>query len=413
MRILALALKDLKQLFQNRMTAFFLVIMPVLFTVMFGFMFGGVSSGDEEVDPRLPVAVLDRDQSSFSQTFIELMDASTTVRLVVDDEADEDELRARVQQGDLAGAVIVPVGFEAQLLAQELPSITVVEDEDALSANAAVENTVRTAYNRLYNAALAAGFSQQAYLENSSFASEAEQRAYFTTGVELALQAWETPPVQTQVTMTISEAEEDPGMFGGNPYAHSSPGMMAQFAIAGLIGAAELLVAERRSRTMSRMLTTRISRAEVLIGHYLAIFVMIFLQLVVLAGFGQLFLKLAYFGRPLATLVVITASALATGAVGLLVGALARTSDQAVIFSLVPMFVFAGLGGAWVPLEFTNETVQVISKFTPVAWTMQGLQDILLSEAGVGEVWPAGLALLGFTVVFFGLAVWRFRFEGE
>jgi ABC-2 type transport system permease protein len=318
-----------------------------------------------------------------------------------------------VQQGDLAGAVIVPVGFEAQLAAQELPAMIVVEDEDALSTNVAVENAVRMAYNRLYNAALAAGFSQQVYLENGSFASEEERQAYFSAGVELALKAWETPPVQTQTTMAISEPEEDTEMFGGNAFAHSSPGMMAQFAIAGLIGAAELLVAERRTRTMSRMLTTRISRAEVLLGHYLAIFVMLFLQLVVLAGFGQLFLKLAYFERPLATLVVITATALATGAIGLLVGALAKTSDQAVIFSLLPMFIFAGLGGAWVPLEFTNATVQAISKFTPVSWTMQGLKDILLRGAGVSEVWPASLALIGFTVVFFALAVWRFRFEGE
>ena len=98
---------------------------------------------------------------------------------------------------------------------------------------------------------------------------------------------------------------------------------------------------------------------------------------------------------------------------GLLIGALAKTSDQGVILSLVPMFVFAGLGGAWVPLEYTNATVQAISKFTPVYWTMQGLQDILLRGAGLGELWPAALALLGFTVVFFGLAVWRFRFEGE
>ena len=62
MRILTLAGKDLKQLFQNKQTAIFLLLMPVLFTTMFGFMFGGFSAGDQE-DTRLPVAVLDLDQS--------------------------------------------------------------------------------------------------------------------------------------------------------------------------------------------------------------------------------------------------------------------------------------------------------------------------------------------------------------
>jgi len=33
---------------------------------------------------------------------------------------------------------------------------------------------------------------------------------------------------------------------------------------------------------------------------------------------------------------------------GLLIGTLAKTDEQAIIYSLVPMFVFAGIGGAWV-----------------------------------------------------------------
>jgi ABC-2 type transport system permease protein len=134
MRILALAIKDLKQMLQNRMTAFFLLIMPVIFTLMFGFMFGGTSGVAEEADLRLPVAVLDEDQSGFSQAFTALMDASATIRPVIDPQADEAELRARVQQGDLAGAVIVPAGFEAALLDQELPVLTVIENEDSLTA---------------------------------------------------------------------------------------------------------------------------------------------------------------------------------------------------------------------------------------------------------------------------------------
>ena len=412
MRILGLASKDLKQLFQNKMTTFFLLIMPVIFTLMFGFMFGGTSTGDEEYDPRLPVGILDQDQSGFSEEFISLIESSSAVRLVPDENADEQELRGRVQQGDLAAAVFLPEGFEAQLMAGEMPSLIMVADEDALSANLAVENELHTAYNRLFSASLAADLSQQAYQAENSFDSQSDAQAYFDAGVSQALDAWQTPPVQIEVDYASSEDADEDAMLGGNAFAHSSPGMMAQFAIAGLIGAAELLVVERRSRTLSRMLTTRISRGEILVGHFLAMFVMIFLQLLVLAVFGQLFLQLNYFGSPAATMTVIVTTSMMTSGLGLLVGALAKTSDQAVIFSLLPMFIFAGLGGAWVPLEFTNTTVQTIARFTPVYWTMQGLQDILLRSAGLAEVWPASLALLGFTAAFFILAVWRFRFEG-
>ncbi|MEN8242650.1 MAG: ABC transporter permease [Chloroflexota bacterium] len=413
MRILALAGKDLKQLFQNKQTILFILVMPVIFTILFGFMFGGTSGGIVE-DPRLPVMVIDLDQSAYSQTVLDLIEVSTAIRPVLDEEQGENQLRAEVQDGHLPGLVIIPEGFMAQLTSQEIPTITIVENEDAIAVNLIIENEVRTAYNRMVNAALTAVFSQQAYQESTNFASEIEQQAYHQASIELVLLGWETPPVETRVTKANPVETDTAGNpLGENAFSQASPAMMAQFAIAGLIGAAEMLVSERRSRTMSRMLTTRISKTGILLGHYLAIFTMIFLQLIVLVLFGQFFLKLNYFGQPLATLALITVTAMATGAMGLLIGALAKTSDQAVILSLTPMFIFSGLGGAWLPLEFTSETVQAISKFTPVAWTMQGFKDVLIRGAGLAEVSQPLLALLGFTVVFFALAVWRFRFEGE
>ena len=73
MRIIALVQKDLKQLFQQRQTAFFLLIMPIIFTVLFGFMFGGFNGMGGEQDNRLPVGVFDEDQSSFSQAYLDLL----------------------------------------------------------------------------------------------------------------------------------------------------------------------------------------------------------------------------------------------------------------------------------------------------------------------------------------------------
>ena len=54
--------------------------------------------------------------------------------------------------------------------------------------------------------------------------------------------------------------------------AHSSPGMMMQFAIAGLLTAATVIVNERKTRSLQRLLTTATSRFQILFGHYLAIF---------------------------------------------------------------------------------------------------------------------------------------------
>ncbi len=238
-----------------------------------------------------------------------------------------------------------------------------------------------------------------------------EQQAYYQESLALAAAEWENPPATIVSSYTGAETEEQVEAIEQNAYIHSSPGMMAQFAIAGLIGAAEILVTERKSRALSRMLTTGFSRMGILTGHFLAMSMVIFLQLLVLAVFGQIFLDLKYFSRPAATLLLIMASAMVNGALGLLIGALAKTSDTAVVFALIPMFVFSGLGGAWMPLEYTSKTCKFVAHFTPVAWMMDGFKDILARGAGLETVWLPIVVLLGFAALFFSLGAWRFKFE--
>ena len=48
---------------------------------------------------------------------------------------------------------------------------------------------------------------------------------------------------------------------------------------------------------------------------------------------------------------------------------------------MIPMFLFSGLGGAWVPLENTGPAFQAIGHLTPVAWAMDGFKTILSGGA--------------------------------
>ena len=134
-------------------------------------------------------------------------------------------------------------------------------------------------------------------------------------------------------------------------------------------------------------------------------------QLTVLIIFGQLLLDLNYLGSPLATLVLILFTALFTASLGLLIGAIAKSEDQVVVFTLIPMFILAAMGGAWVPLEITPESFQTVAYFTPLAWIVDGFKDITVRGQGIEAILPAALVLSAYTAVVLALAVWRFRFE--
>lgn len=407
MRILHLASKDLRQILRDWKAAFFLLIMPIAFTLLFGFAFGGFEAGDGPEDPRLPVGFFNQDQGAVGGDLEALLANSGVIRLVAG-AGSPDQLGRQVGDGELAGAVIVPAGYSQAWQRGEAPPLELVLDP-ASEAGFTVQGEIQAAAMRLAGAARAADLTARLIRTHQAEGSEELSGEIWPQALARGVAAWETPPIEVIATQASSLAAERTS--AANAFAHSSPGMMAQFAIAGLMGAAEVLVAERKTRSLQRLLTTQISRFEILFGHYLAMFVMILAQLVILTGFGQLFLRLGYARFPMATGLMVLTTALFCASLGLLIGALAQSEEQVIVFSLIPMFLLAGLGGAWVPLEFTPESFQRIAYFTPVAWVMDGFKDILLRGQGLAAVGTAGLVLFGFAAGLFILAAWRFQFE--
>lgn len=409
MRILDLAIKDLRQILRERQSAFFLLIMPVVFTLLFGFAFGGFDSGGD-TDPRLPVGFINQDAGSLSQHLVTLLAQSDVIRLVADPD-DQEAVAQQVADFDLAAAVILPPDFGAQMEVGTAIPLTLIIDP-AGTTGFTIQGEVEAAVSRLTQALQTAQISTETAMSQEKLPNGDERNAYFEEALTRAVTAWEDPPVQVRAGSTGAAARGDEtAVYSDNAFAHSSPGMMAQFALAGLITAAQVLVIERKNGALRRLLTTNMSRAGILAGHYLAMFIMIVVQLLVLILFGQLLLRLPYFQEPVATLLLVIASALFAASMGLLIGALAKSEEQAVVYSLVPMFILAGLGGAWMPLEFTPITVQRIAYLTPIAWMMDGFKDITVRGLGLQSVLTATAVLLLYAVGLWALAAWRFRFE--
>jgi ABC-2 type transport system permease protein len=170
-------------------------------------------------------------------------------------------------------------------------------------------------------------------------------------------------------------------------------------------------VIERKTRVLARMLTTTTSRVQILAGHLLTMFVMIFAQFLVLTLFGDLLLGLDYYGQPLATLLMIVAAALFAASLGMLIATLAKNEEQVIVLTMLPMFVLSALGGAWMALELLPASMQTIGHFSPVAWIMDGFKGILIRGWGLEQVLlPAGVLML-FAAACLGFSLWKFRFE--
>ena len=403
MKFIDIAIKDLYQLFKDWKTAIFLIAAPILFTLMFGFMFGGFGNSNTDVDNRLPVQVVAEEQTSITDHLIEYLKNSKVIKIEsVETSGELGQLKESVDAYNVAAVLLIPAGFTDQLKSNGEVTLQVIVKEET-TAGVTVLQEIQTASGRVQAAANAAQMAMAAYAQVQDADQAVDEDTLYSTAFREALTAWETPPVTAITTQTAPDGSQTTSE--ENAFAQSLPGMMAQFAIAGLMGAATIIVQERKCGAYDRLLGTAAPKFTILTGHWLAMFGMIFLQFIVLVIFGQIFLRLDFFAAPIATLLLSIVSCAFVASMGLLIGILAKEPEHSAILALIPMFIFSGLGGAWVPLDILGEQVQQISRFTPIYWIMTGFRDILLRGARLVDIQDSVLVLLGFSVLFFIPAV--------
>ncbi len=125
-RIWTLARKDLLETRRDRLSAIFIVIMPIAFTAFFGIMFG---SGSD----RLAVAVHDADRGEQSRALVAALEGSDAVRVVPKSAA---ELDPWIADGRAAAGLLIPPGFSAAVQAGEPAELVIVSDQTSSGAQA-------------------------------------------------------------------------------------------------------------------------------------------------------------------------------------------------------------------------------------------------------------------------------------
>jgi ABC-2 type transport system permease protein len=336
---------------------------------------------------------------------LSLLEVSDAIRPEVLQGEDAENAVSRVQENEIAAAIFFPAGFSIGSEDEEPVKITLIVDQFTPAGQTAT-NAVQAALARLLGSIQIAEISTDTYQELEDFNQEEEREQYFESAFEMAIQAWEQPPLGLQIVhQSTDEVETE-----FNPYFQASPGMLIQFTVFGLINSATLLVIERKTRTLQRMMTTPISRSETIAGHLLAMFIVVLIQQMILIILGQ-FLGLEYFRQPLALLLLVVSFALFASSYGLLIGVLAKSEEQVMMIGMLSMFLLTALAGAWFPLEMSGEAFATIGRLTPTAWAMEGFQNLILRGQGLESVLLNIGIIIVYAVLCFVLAVWRFRYE--
>src|SRR4030067_1942125 len=270
-RTLDITFKDLLQLVRDRKIFLFLLIMPIAFTFLMGFANGAFTRS--VIDPRLPVGFLDQDGTWLTRDLWELLESSQVIHLETYLLSTPELLTSLVADEKISAALIIPAGYSSAILHGEIARLILIGDAGN-STGITIQGEVVSAANRLHGAAQTALILEEL----------AGDQAPFDYIFDEWLAAWEDPPIKIVETTSSAISSSSASI---QSLAHLSPGLMLRFAVAGLLTAAQIMVNERKSRALQRMLTTTATRANILFGHYLAILTMISIQFLILISFGN------------------------------------------------------------------------------------------------------------------------------
>ena len=381
MQVLAIAQKDIYQFLKKWQTFVFLLLMPVIFILIFGNAFGGSSAVIEK-----PILLVSAPNSGvISGLLLNSLETSNglTIQRVT---MAADSLEQTVADSQAAGGLILPEGLDETLLAgSDYSGIQWSSGSDLVQASLAkgeVDRLIKQVHTAVE-------------LSRAMGTSEAGLTA-FQANVNRLAGEMQTEPVRLETVETA---------FNPNPYSHAAPGMMLQFAVAGLTGVAAILVFEKNGRTEARMRMTGVPAWQVLLGHFTAIVWLLGMQFLLLLIFGQWVLGLDYLATLPATLLLSILTILCISALGLLIGVVSKSEEETVVYAMLCMFVLSGLGGLWMPLDVTGKAFQTLGYLTPLAWAMDGYKAILVSGAGLTGIANSLLVLGAYTLGLLGITI--------
>lgn len=381
MKVVTIAVSNLRRLFRDRSSIFFVFIFPMALVLLIGLQFGGSFAPQ--------VGILVQEPGPLTDRVLEGLSDESGIEVVPYDS--EDRLLDAVERGFVEAALVIPPEFDRAISAGEAIEVGFV------ARPSGVGPSLRPVVGRAIQAALlpatAARFVADMGLADFTKASATAEQ------VEGAL------PTVKVTTRTVGEALF-PSTLGRFDLGASSQLILFMF-ITALSGGA-VLIQTRQLGLARRMLSTPTSVRSILTGEALGRFGVVLMQGLYIM-IGSLLIFSVNWGDPLGSAAIVIAfSAVGAGA-AMLIGTLFRNAEQAGGVAVMLGLGLAALGGCMLPLQLFSPTLQKVAHITPHAWAVDGFAKLMQEGGGVVDILPELGVLAAYAAVLLLVASWRLR----
>jgi ABC-2 type transport system permease protein len=384
-----IAVKDLKDFIRDRARIISFLIMPIFMMLLTGFIFPSQSSLKN-----IPIGLLDLDGGTASAAMIEQLknvtpEGSNTPVMVLKPLTTEDQVKERIREQTLSGAIIFPAGFSAGLEAGEQQVVIVVTDQSNPQISSLMSSLMEKAFDKMGNV-----MSEEMI----------QQKVNQITGSELP-----SDKAAALVTPVLVETE---GIVPGKPnyFQFVAPGVMAMVTMmAVMMGLAGSITREKEQGTLDGLLVSPVSRVSIIMGKTEAQSVRGLAQGAIILVLAMTIFGVKVYGSFLLVVLILILGILSFVGLGILVSASVEEQETAMTINMTITFPMMFLSGAFFPLQQMPGAMQAISKLIPLTYEVEALRQVMVLGAGINEVLRPMLILVAFSVVTLSISIPAFK----
>ncbi len=428
--IIATILKELLELRRDRAGLMVLLVMPMALVLILSLVQDSVMQATGEAP--IKVLLADNDNGFLGQAIRDRLREAGGLELVTSingSAVTEETARKAVARGDFQFGVVIPKG-SGEALRRRMRTLATASLSTGKNAQAAplepssvpglavhfdpaVQGAFRTAViNALRQVLLGIEMTERAAAFSETLPAELKKIVGESIPTWPGMSGAITVPdirfdMDTTPVLKLTETVALGGRYLKRPTAaqHNVPawtlfGMF--FIVVPLSGS---LIRERQSGTYRKLMAMPVSQTGLLAGKIVAYVIVCIAQFALMLAVGVWLLPLLGTsglvpGREFLVVAPIAlAAALAAAGYGIMVGTLSRSYEQASMFGAVSVVIAAALGGIMVPVYVMPRIMQRISTLSPLAWGLNGFQDVFVRGGSLGSAGADIFRLLAFFAV--------------
>jgi ABC-2 type transport system permease protein len=380
MKALTIARVNMMRSIRDRMSLFFVLVLPMILIVVLGMTYGGMSTA------RMGVA--DLDGGPLASDLVAGMTA-TEFTLDVRRFQTADDLRDAVERGFVELGIVIEPGYDAALRSGGTGALAYVTQPKSYAS------VVRTAID--------AGIADQAARVTAARSAAAANGVTFD-------QALAAATGQDAAVNRVAVTMQDIGEVTSNPngYAVGAESQVILFMFLTSMTGAVALITTRLYGISRREYSTPTGAGTIVLGETLGRFAFALFQGVFIVLASALLFGVSWID-PLATGAIIVLFALVASGAAMLLATVVSNEHQLSALGPALGMTLALLGGAMVPIDVFPSVMQTLAHLTPHAWALEGFHRLLLDGGDITTIVPQLGALVVFAIGLLALATFRFR----